>query len=108
MNVQCPACGEVEELDPAYAICQHCGGPLQEADSVILKNPRRGRGLEAAGILLFLASFSLFLFYSKFAGGHGMAISALLWLWGFYRAYRNRRDAGVQPHRPGKPPADPA
>lgn len=108
MDVQCPACGKIQEFDSAYTICLHCGGPLQTADSVILKNPRRGRGLEATGILGLLAFFAVFLFYSKFVGGHGMAISALLWLWGYYRAYRNRRDARAQNEPEGQPPADPA
>jgi hypothetical protein len=108
MNVQCPACGKTQEYDPQYTICLHCGGPLQESDSLILKNPRRGRGMEATGILFFIGFLAVFLFYSKFAGRHGMAISALVWIWGFYKAYRNRRDASAQNEHPGKPPADPA
>lgn len=108
MKVQCPACGTTQDFDNKYAICLNCGGPLQPTDSLILKNPRRGRGLEATGIMTVIIFFCIFFFYSKFAGRHGMAIGALLWLWGFYKAYRNRRDASVQNDHPGQPPADPA
>ena len=107
MNVQCPSCGKIQELDPAYTICVHGGGPLLEEHAVILKNPRRGRGLEATGILGFLSSLAFFLFYSKYAGAHGMAISALIYIWGFYKVYRNKRDAHAENEHSRQSAADP-
>ena len=51
-------------------------------------------GRESAGILLrgFLFLF-IFFFWSKYIGRHGMAISALFGIWGFYRNYLHKRDA---------------
>jgi len=45
-----------------------------------------------ATIALFLFLF-VFLFWSKFLGRHGMAVSALFLLWGYYKNYLHKRDA---------------
>jgi hypothetical protein len=92
MNVQCPHCGLVQEFDPNYKICLKCAGALDESHSRILANPRKGRGMQGSAIVAFVISVFVFLFWSKFAGRHGMAISALVYLWGFYRNYLNKRD----------------
>jgi hypothetical protein len=97
MSVQCPNCGHNQELDPEYKICLNCGGPVDESNYLILKNPRKGRGMQGlATIAIFLFVF-VFFFWSKYIGRHGMAISALFWIWGFYKNYLNKRDA-VEAH----------
>lgn len=93
MNVQCVKCGHVQELDPDYKICLNCGGPIGEKDFLILKNPRRGRGMEGLAILAFFLFLFVFFFWSKYVGRHGMAISALVAIWGYYRNYLHRREA---------------
>lgn len=92
MNVQCPSCGHVQEFDPGYKICLNCGGAVDESHSQILANPRKGRGMQGVAIIAFLLFFFIFLFWSKYAGAHGMAISALIYIWGFYKAYMNKKD----------------
>jgi len=89
-QVQCAFCGKVQELDPSYLLCFNCGQALSPDNSQIVRNPRTGKGLQGTGILLFFIFLCTFFFYSKFIGWNGMAISALLSLWGFYRGYRNR------------------
>lgn len=91
MNIQCPNCGLVQEFDPGYTICLKCGGAIDESHTRILKNPRKGRGMQGAAILAFILFFFIFLFWSKYAGAHGMAVSALFYIWGIYKAYLNRR-----------------
>jgi hypothetical protein len=91
MNVQCPNCGHVQEFDPGYKICLNCGGAMDESNSRILKNPRRGRGMQGIAIIAFLFFFFIFLFWSKYAGSHGMAISALVYIWGIYKTYLNKK-----------------
>ena len=89
-QVQCEFCGKVQELDPGYLLCFNCGQALSPGQSRIIRNPRIGKGLQGTGIMLFFIFLCTFFFYSKFIGWNGMAISALLSLWGFYRGYRNR------------------
>ncbi len=91
MNVQCPNCGLVQEFDPGYKICLNCGGAVDESHGHILKNPRKGRGMQGLAIIAFVLFFFIFLFWSKYAGGHGMAISALFYIWGSYKSYLNKR-----------------
>jgi hypothetical protein len=91
MNVQCLSCGHVQEFDPGYKICLNCGNAVDENHSHILSNPRKGRGMQGISIIAFMLFFFIFLFWSKYAGGHGMAISALIYIWGFYKAYLNKR-----------------
>jgi hypothetical protein len=91
MNVQCPNCGHVQEFDPGYKICLNCGGAVDESHSHILKNPRKGRGMQGIAIIAFLLFFFIFLFWSKYAGSHGMAISALVYIWGVYKTYLNKK-----------------
>lgn len=93
MNVQCPNCGHVQEFDPGYKICLNCGGAVDESHTHILKNPRKGHGMQGAAILAFLFFFFIFLFWSKYAGGHGMAISALFYVWGIYKAHLNKKSS---------------
>lgn len=93
INVQCTKCGHVQELDAGYKICLNCGGPVDKNDSLILANPRKGRGMQGLAIIVFLLFLFVFLFWSKFVGRHGMAISALFAIWGFYRNYLHRRQA---------------
>ncbi len=92
-NVQCSRCGNVQEFDPEYKICLNCGSPLDESDSLILAKPRTGRGMQGLATLAFLLFIFVFFFWSKFIGRHGMAVSALFYLWGFYRHYLYRREA---------------
>lgn len=92
MNVQCPNCGLVQEFDPGYKICLKCGGAIDESHSRILTNPRKGRGMQGSAIIAFIIFFFIFLFWSKFAGSNGMAISALVYIWGFYKTYLNKRE----------------
>jgi hypothetical protein len=47
--------------------------------------------MQGIAIIAFLLFFFIFLFWSKYAGGHGMAISALIYIWGFYKTYLNKR-----------------
>jgi len=88
-QVQCAFCGKVQELDPSYLLCFNCGQALSPDNSQIVRNPRTGKGLQGTGILLFFIFVCTFFFYSKFIGWNGMAVSALLSIWGFYRGYRN-------------------
>jgi hypothetical protein len=98
MNVQCTKCGHVQELDPEYRICLNCGSPVDEKDSLILAKPRTGRGMQGLAIMAFIAFVFAFFFWSKFIGRHGMAISALFYIWGFYRNYLYKREAAGQLH----------
>ena len=93
MNVQCTHCGHVQELDPEYRICLNCGSAVDEGDFLILKNPRMGRGMQGLATLSFFLFLFVFFFWSKYIGRHGMAISALFGIWGFYRNYLHKRDA---------------
>ncbi|MBE0665225.1 MAG: hypothetical protein E4H23_08490 [Chrysiogenales bacterium] len=94
MKVQCPNCGHVQELDCEYKICMNCGGPVDENNSRILKNPRKGRGRQGLAIVAFFLFLFVFFFWSKYLGSYGMAISALFYIWGFYKNYLNKRNAG--------------
>ena len=91
MNVQCTHCGHTQELDPEYRMCMNCGSPVDESNFLILANPRKGRGMQGIAIIAFLIFFFIFLFWSKYAGSHGMAISALFYIWGIYKTYLNKR-----------------
>lgn len=91
MNVQCPNCGHVQEFDPGYKMCLNCGTALDENNSHILKNPRKGRGMQGIAIIAFMLFFFIFLFWSKYVGAHGMAISALVYIWGIYKTYLNKK-----------------
>ena len=93
MNLQCPGCGHVQELDPDYKICLNCGGPMDESCSTILADPRKGRGMQGLAIIAFLLFVFVFFFWSKYIGRHGMAVSALFYIWGFYRNYLYKREA---------------
>jgi hypothetical protein len=93
MNIQCTHCGHVQELDPEYKICLNCGSAVAETDYLILKNPRKGRGMQGMATLSFFLFLFIFFFWSKYIGRHGMAISALFVIWGFYRNYLHKRDA---------------
>ncbi|MBN2346486.1 MAG: hypothetical protein JXO51_08845 [Candidatus Aminicenantes bacterium] len=95
MKVQCPSCGNVQELDDEYKICLNCGGAVDETHTLILKNPRLGRGRQGLAVVAFVLSLFVFFFWSKYLGRHGMAISALFYLWGFYKNYLNRRSVGL-------------
>jgi uncharacterized membrane protein YvbJ len=77
MNIQCPGCGHVQEYDPDYKICLNCGGPMDESNSTILKDPRKGRDMQGLAIIAFLLFVFVFFFWSKYIGRHGMAVSAL-------------------------------
>jgi len=102
MNVQCPQCSHIQEFDPGYKICLNCGGGVDESHSKILKNPRKGRGMQGISIIAFLLFFFIFLFWSKYAGAHGMAISALVYIWGFYKTYLNKRGINENHGHQGK------
>lgn len=97
-KVQCNRCGNIQELDPEYKICLNCGSPLGEGDSLILANPRKGRGMQGLAIIAFVLFVFVFFFWSKFIGRHGMAVSALFYIWGFYRYYLYRREAEGKRH----------
>jgi hypothetical protein len=103
MNVQCPDCGHVQEFDPGYKICLHCGSAVGENHSQILKNPRKGRGMQGAAIIAFLLCLFIFLFWSKYVGAHGMAISALVYVWGVYKAHLNKKGKNETNGHQGKP-----
>jgi hypothetical protein len=103
VNVQCPACGHVQELDPEYKICLNCGGGVDESNSLILRNPRKGRGMQGLAIIAFLLFLFVFFFWSKYLGRHGMAVSALFYIWGFYRHYLHERDTAAANGDRGKP-----
>ena len=103
MNVQCPACGHVQALDPEYKICLNCGGGLDENNSLILKNPRKGRGMQGLAIIAFLLFLFIFFFWSKYLGRHGMAVSALFYIWGFYKHYLHERNTAAANGDRGKP-----
>jgi len=103
MNVQCPACGHVQELDPEYKICLNCGGGVNESNSLILKNPRKGRGMQGLAIIAFLLFLFIFFFWSKYLGRHGMAICALFYIWGFYKHYLHERNTAAANGDSGKP-----
>ncbi len=103
INVQCTRCGNVQELDPDYKICLKCGSPVDEGDSLILANPRKGRGMQGLAILAFILFLFVFFFWSKFIGRHGMAVSALFYIWGFYKNYLYKREAIEKNGDPGKP-----
>ena len=102
MNVQCPNCGHVQEFDPGYKICLNCGATVDESHTHILKNPRKGRGMQGIAIIAFIMFFFIFLFWSKYAGAHGMAISALIYIWGGYKVYLNKRGIGEYHGHQGK------
>jgi hypothetical protein len=91
VNVQCRQCGNIAPFDPDYRICIKCGNRVQEDDTVVLRNPRRGIGMQAWAILGFLIFLAVFVFYSKYIGGYGMAVGALFYVWGLYRAYWNKK-----------------
>ena len=91
VNVQCRQCGNIAPYDADYRICVKCGNPMDENDTVVLHNPRLGIGMQAFAILGFLAFLIAFVFFSKYIGGYGMAVCALFYVWGLYRAYRNRK-----------------
>ena len=93
MNVQCIHCGHVQELDPEYKICLNCGSPVDESNYLILKNPRMGRGMQGLATVAFMLFLFVFFFWSKYLGRHGMAISALFAIWGFYKNYLHKREA---------------
>jgi hypothetical protein len=103
ISVQCTLCGNVQELDPDYKICLKCGSAVDEGDSLILANPRKGRGMQGLAILAFLLFLFVFFFWSKFIGRHGMAVSALFYIWGFYKNYLYKREAIEKNGDPGKP-----
>lgn len=92
LNVQCINCGHVQELDPEYKICLNCGGAVDESNYLILKDPRRGRDMQGLATLAFILFLFVFFFWSKYIGRHGMAISALFGIWGFYRNYLHKRE----------------
>lgn len=96
MNIQCTSCGHVQELDPDYKICLNCGGPMDESNSTILQDPRKGRDMQGLAIIAFLLFTFVFFFWSKYVGRHGMAVSALFYIWGFYKNYLNKRNATLQ------------
>lgn len=93
LNVQCTHCGHVQELDPEYKICLNCGSAVDENDFLILKNPRKGRGMQGLATISFFLFLFIFFFWSKYIGRHGMAISALFAIWGFYRNFLHKREA---------------
>jgi hypothetical protein len=93
MKVQCPNCGHVQELDPEYRICLNCGGAVDASNYRILKDPRKGRGRQGLAIVAFMLFLFVFFFWSKYIGRHGMAISALFYIWGFYKNYLNKKIA---------------
>ncbi len=103
MNVQCSNCGKNQELDPGYKICLNCGSPLDESNKLILQNPRKGRGMQGLAILSFLLFMFIFFFWSKYIGRHGMALSALFYIWGFYKHYLHQREAVEKNDDQGKP-----
>jgi len=103
MNVQCTNCGHVQELDPEYKICLNCGNAVDESNFLILQNPRKGRGMQGLAIIAFLLFVFVFFFWSKYIGRHGMAVSALFYIWGFYKNYLNKRDAVEKNGDQGKP-----
>lgn len=100
-NVQCTRCGHIQEFDAEYKICLNCGNAVGEGDFLILARPRTGRGMQGLAILAFLSFAFVFFFWSKFLGRHGMAVSALFYIWGFYRNYLYKREAIGQQCPPG-------
>jgi uncharacterized membrane protein YvbJ len=96
MKIQCPACGHVQEHDPDYKMCLNCGGPMDESNSTILQDPRKGRGMQGLAIIALLLFVFVFFFWSKYIGRHGMAVSALFYIWGFYKNYLNKRNATLE------------
>lgn len=103
VTVQCVKCGRVQDLDPGYKICLNCGAPVDETDDLILVNPRKGRGMQGLAILSFVLFLFVFFFWSKYIGWHGMALSALFAIWGFYRNYKQALRAREQRGHRGKP-----
>lgn len=102
-SVQCSRCGHVQDLDPDYPICLNCGNAVGDGDNLILKYPRRGRGMQGLSIIAFLLFLFVFFFWSKYLGRHGMAVSALFYIWGFYRNYLHKRSTAEEYADPGKP-----
>jgi hypothetical protein len=102
MNIQCPKCGHVQELEQEYKICLNCGGAVDDSHSLILKNPRKGRGMQGLAIIAFVLFLFVLLFWSNYIGRHGMAVSALFYIWGFYKNYLHKRDAIEQNGDQGK------
>jgi hypothetical protein len=92
-SVQCVRCGHVQEFDPDYAICLNCGSGVAAGDTLILAKPRTGRGMQGLSTFAFLLFLFVFFFWSKYIGRHGMAVSALFYIWGFYRNYLYKREA---------------
>ncbi len=92
MDVQCKLCGQVQPFDAEYPICLKCGNKLDPRDSRLIKNLRRGVGLQAFGILGFLGFLAFFLFYSKYVGGYGMAVSTLFYFWGLYKRHLIKKE----------------
>lgn len=91
MTVQCEFCGRIQEFDPDYRICLNCGREVSADDTRIIPNPRKGRGMQGIATVCFILFVAVFFFWSKYLGRHGMALSALFYIWGFYKNYRNRR-----------------
>jgi hypothetical protein len=96
IDIQCTACGHTQKLDPEYKICLNCGGAVDERNFLILKNPRKGRGMQGLAILAFLLFLFVFFFWSNFIGKNGMAISALFYIWGFYKNYLHKRNTAEE------------
>ena len=68
--------------------------PSGSNDTLVLRNPRMGIGMQAFAILGFLTFLVVFVFFSKYVGSYGMAVCALFYVWGLYRAHRNRKLGG--------------
>lgn len=100
MNVQCPQCGQVQVWEKDYPTCTRCGHSLSEMDVLILKNPRKGRGMMGIAILLFIAFALLFIFTSKFFGAWGMVISLLFYIWGNYKSRLNKEIGYINDDHP--------
>jgi hypothetical protein len=92
-KVQCQFCGRVQDFDASYRHCLNCGNSLDDSDIAILKNPRIGRGMQGTALLGMIVSTGVFFFYSKYIGYHGFAIFLLIYIWGYYRSYLQKRES---------------
>lgn len=80
MKVECKDCGFVQEYDPAYPYCRHCGAALIQEEARTSSNSFIK--YKAAGLFMMVIFFFLFLFASRYYGAAGILVGVLLWLWG--------------------------
>jgi len=89
--VQCRVCGRNQQLIAHNPFCENCGAALEPKKAVLLKKPRFGNGLKAAGAFLLIASSQVFFFLSNFWGILLGVIALLIFFWGAHRAAYYRK-----------------